>query len=150
MNSGPLSQRILAGPFQHPDHTQRGQRSICFNSQRLPVKIIDDIEQPEPSPVYKAIAHKVNAPHLIGSSRYAKGLFYSLGQSLLCSSSDIEFHVCVNPVNSFVIPPMTFVPKPVTTLPKTNSRMFGRESCQRFLNFTIVFEFCFILVSGSG
>ena len=49
-----------------------------------------------------------------------------------------------------MIPLMAFVPKPVTTLPITDSHVFYGQFCQCFLQFFIVFCFCCVLTGSAG
>ena len=111
--------------LQHPDHSQAGKRSVRLYHQRFTIKVVDNIQEPEPSSIRQAVAHKLNAPHLVRRRGYAYRLLYPLGQTLLCPSSDIEFHLRVNAVNLLMVPGIIFIPKPVTTLPKTYGGMFG-------------------------
>jgi len=54
------------------------------------VVIIDDIQQPEPSAIYQAIAHEVHAPALVDRFGYEQRLFDTLWQPSFYSSADIQ------------------------------------------------------------
>jgi len=49
-----------------------------------------------------------------------------------------------------MIPPMAFIPEPVTALPKANSCMPGSKPGQFLLDLIIIFVISLILIGGSG
>ncbi len=49
-----------------------------------------------------------------------------------------------------MIPCSSLVPKPVTTLPVANGKVFQCECCKCILQLTIIFGFFLVLVRGSG
>ena len=53
-----------------PDHQLRGQREVNRHVNGLTVEVIDHIEQPKRSAIFKLIMHKVYKPNLIDFQRH--------------------------------------------------------------------------------
>jgi hypothetical protein len=52
--------------IEHPDDSLGRQRKIDFNRQALPMKLVEDVEQPDGSPSAQRVVHEIHRPALRG------------------------------------------------------------------------------------
>ena len=48
--------------FQGPDHALRWQSEVHLDAQRLPVEVVDDVEQPKAASIRQLVVHAVHGP----------------------------------------------------------------------------------------
>jgi len=114
--------------LQGPDHPKGRQGGVCLNSQRLTVEIIHDIKQPVLPAVRKTVAHKINAPHLVWLEGDTQRQLYTLRQPSSGPVTHVKLHGCINPVEAFMVPRISFMAQPVITLLEP----YGRVPCYKF------------------
>jgi len=97
----------LAAPgndlLQGPDHPLRGQREVHLNAQRLPVEVVDDIEQEQVATVFQPVVHEVHGPDLIGGLGHHQGLRLLAHQALPGFDAQVQLQFAVNAVHAFVV-----------------------------------------------
>lgn len=90
--------------LQRPDDACRGQREVNLHAERFAVEIVDDVEQPEVSPVPQLVMHEIHRPDLIGRcGNYQRFRLLPL-QTLLGFDPQVQLQLPVNPIDPLVIP----------------------------------------------
>ena len=75
------------------NHPFRRQREIDFNTQRLAVEIINQVERPDTASIKQLVVHKIYRPHFIDGLRYRQRLRRFSHRSLLRLDAQIQLRL---------------------------------------------------------
>ena len=119
---------------EHPGQAHRGDRGADLDAQRLAVALVDDVERPERPPVVKRVAHEVQGPDVIQTLGLVERLERPRQDAPLGPARQVQAHVAVHPMHTFVIPAMTIRAQTVEALPEAPARTLGHHRIERVDN----------------
>src|SRR5215212_4145826 len=124
-------------PLQDPYHPSSWQRGIDLDRQHLPGKDIHDREEPDPPTPGQGIAHEIDTPLLIGTSRHCCSSSPVPGDALACPPPHRQTFLAIEPFDAFVVDdhPLSSQQhvQPSVAEPRSRRRQLAQPAPQGFL-----------------
>lgn len=113
---------FLAQPFEDTDQSLRRDRGVDLHLQQFAIEIVDDVEEPETTAADQRVAHEVRRPDAVRQAGDIQRYPFSLGQSSLRRTTQIELHELVHPIDPLVIPGPALAAQLLAAHPETAAR----------------------------
>jgi len=118
-------------PTQDAYQARRRNRRADLNCQAFSVRLINDIQRPEPSPAVQGIVHEIQGPTAVRLCGQVQRLPRPIRQPLPRAPGQVQTHIAIHSMNTFLVPAVAIKAQPGKTFPEPPASVPSHDGVER-------------------